>query len=127
VSIIDLTEKNFDEKVAAGGIVLVECRAGWCAACNSFVPIFERVAANFPDHTFAKIDAQAEHGLIDKLGVELIPSLLLYRDGILLFEQPGYYEEEQLNEIVYQAGRLDMDLVRADIAEEEQARRMELH
>ena len=127
MNMVDLTDKNFDETVAEAGVVVVECWAGWCRACKTFAPIFERVAESFPNHTFAKIDSQGESVLIEKLGIEFIPSLLLYRDGILLFKQPGYYEEEQLKQIVRQAETLDMDLVRADIADEAEIRRSELH
>jgi thioredoxin 1 len=127
VNVIDLNEANFEQKITEGGIVLVECWAEWCKACQTFAPIYEKVAANFPDHTFGKIDSQEESDLIDKLGVELIPSLMLYREGILLFQQPGYYEEKQLRSIIHQAEALDMDLVRADIAAEEEKRRGEIH
>jgi thioredoxin 1 len=120
VKIFDLTESNFNVKIAEGGIILIDCWAGWCEASKAFAPIFEQVAARFPRHSFAKIDSEVEDRLIKKLGVVMIPSLLLYRDGILLFKQPGYYEEEQLKKILHQAETLDMDLVRADIADEEQ-------
>jgi thioredoxin 1 len=127
VKMFDLNESNFDRKVAEGGIILVECWASWCEACKQFAPVYERVAASFPKHSFAKIDTQTETNLIEKLGVGIIPSLLLYRDGLLLFKQPGYFEEEQLKDIVRQAETLDMDLVRADIVDEEQRWESKLH
>ena len=123
----DLNEENYNKKVAEGGIVLVDCWASWCEACKTFAPVYERVAASFPKHAFAKLDSQTEQNLIEMLTVETIPSLLLYRDGLLLFKQPGYFDEEQLRDIVRQAETLDMELVRADIADEEQRRENELH
>ena len=100
---ITLTENNFESIVDDEGIVLVDCWASWCGACKTFQPVYEKIAAKFPDHRFGKIDTQAEENLVSALGVENIPTLLLYRDGILLFRQPGYFEEEKLEDIIGQA------------------------
>ena len=93
---IDLNIKNFTSTIEKDGIVMVDCWASWCDACKPFAPIFESVAAKHSRHTFGKIDTQVEKDLVSKLGVDHIPTLLLYRDGILLFRQPGYFSEEQL-------------------------------
>jgi thioredoxin 1 len=118
VATIELTSENFVPTVEREGIVLVDCWARWCAACKPFAPVFERVAERHPGHTFGKIDTQAETKLTERLGVDHVPSLLLYRDGILVFRQPGYFDEEQLDDVVRQAESLDMDEVRAHIAAE---------
>lgn len=116
---IDLNSENFASTVQKDGIVLVDCWASWCDACKPFAPIFERVAAKHSRHKFGKIDTQSEKDLVSKLGVDHIPTLLLYRDGLLLFRQPGYFSEEQLEDIVRQAESLDMDEVRSHIASEQ--------
>jgi thioredoxin 1 len=116
---IDLSIKNFVEVVDKDGIVLVDCWASWCDACKPFAPIFEKVASKFSQHTFGKIDTQSEKDLTSKLGIDNIPTLLLYRDGVLLFRQPGYFSEEKLEDIVRQAESIDMNAVRTQIASEQ--------
>jgi thioredoxin 1 len=116
VSIVTVDHNNYDEVVSQRGIVLVDCWAAWCGACATFAPAFERVAERHPSHAFAKLDTQAEKELVDKLGVESIPTLQLYRDGILLFHQAGTFDEERLEDIVAQAEVLDMEAVKAEIA-----------
>jgi thioredoxin 1 len=122
MALIALNESNYEQHVSGKGIVVVDCWAAWCAACKDFTPIYERVAATFPAHTFGKLDTQVEKNLVSKLGIENIPTLLLYREGILLFKQPGYYDEAQLEDILRQAESLDMDVVRADIAAGKESR-----
>jgi len=115
MNVQELGKDSFANLVSRGGVVLVDCWAAWCGACAEFQPVFERVAGDYPQHTFAKLDASKEADLIKELGIEHIPALLLYRDGLLLFRQPGYYEEHVLRDIIGQAESLDMDLVRADM------------
>jgi len=104
-------------------VTLIDCWASWCGACASFEPIYQRIAKRHPEHTFSKLDAQDEKKLVKELGIEHIPSLLVYREGILLFRQPGYYSEEELENIVQQAESLDMNEVRAHIAAEQQGQK----
>lgn len=117
--IVDLGTENYSSTVSAEGITLIDCWASWCGACADFDPVYRRAAERHPEHTFAKLDTQSEKKLVKELGIEHIPSLLLYRDGILLFRQPGYYSEEQLEDIVQQAESLDMKEVRAHLAAEQ--------
>ncbi len=118
MSILSLNQNNFDSITSKEAIVLIDVWAEWCDACRKFDPIFKKVADKYSEHVFAKIDATKEKELISSLGIENIPALLLYRDGILLFQQPGYYEEDKLEDILKQAAGLNMDEVRAHIAEE---------
>ena len=118
MAITTLSEKNFNSITSQNGIVMVDCWAEWCGACKTFDPIYQKVAAKFSNHTFAKLDTITEKDLVSELGIEHIPTLLLYRDGILLFQQAGYYEEEKLEDILQQAEGLDMDEVRAHIENE---------
>lgn len=115
MAIIALHKENFEGSVSGGGIVVVDCWARWCPACKTFRPVYEKVAAKHPEITFGSLNTEAEKSLVSNLGIEHIPTLLLYRDGILLFQQPGYYDEEQMEDILQQAESLDMDLVRSEI------------
>ena len=113
--IIILNKENFSSVTSNAGIVLIDCWAEWCGACKTFNPIYERVAEKYKNHKFAKIDATTEKDLISSLEIENIPALLLYRDGYLLFKQPGYYEEDKLEDIIHQAEKVNMDEVKAYI------------
>ena len=115
----DLNSENFVSTVDKDGIVMVDCWASYCDACKSFAPVFERAAAKYSRHTFGKIDTQSEKDLVSKLGIDHIPTTLLYRDGILVLRQPGYFSEEQLDDIVRQAESLDMNEVRSHIEAEQ--------
>ena len=119
--LLDVTEENFADVVTGGGIVIVDCRCRTKRPSKTFAPVFERVAGRHSKHVFAKLDTQKEKSLVKDLEIEHIPALLLYRDGLLLFKQPGYYEEEELDGIVRQAESLDMDEVRAGVEKEASA------
>ncbi len=110
-----VNQKNFESIISSQGIVMIDVWAEWCGACKTFNPIYERVAEKYSHHNFAKIDASYEKDLISSLEIENIPALLLYRDGILLFKQPGYYEEDKLEDIIHQAENLDMEEVKTHI------------
>ena len=122
MALITLSADNFDQTVALPGIVMVDCWAAWCGACKDFRPIYEKVATRHAEHTFGKLDTQSEKVIVSKLGIEHIPSLLLYRDGILLFQQPGYFDEEQMEDILRQAESVDMEVVRSEMSREGDSR-----
>jgi thioredoxin 1 len=117
--VIELNGSNYHEVVSGKGIVLVDCWASWCGTCSSFTPAYENIARQHDNHTFAKLDAEANRELIQSLGVTHIPSLLLYREGILLFQQAGAFDEKELKNIVSQAESIDMEMVRSEIAKSE--------
>jgi thioredoxin 1 len=125
MAVVTLNRKSFGPTVSRNGIVLVDCWADWCGACKTFAPVYETVSANHPNHTFGKLNSETEREVITSLGVEQIPTLLLYRDGVLLFQQPGSYDELQLEEIVRQAESIDMQKVREQIGAEESDRSVE--
>ena len=122
MALVNLSEHNFGQTVDLPGIVMVDCWASWCGACKDFAPVYEKVATRHSEHTFGKLDTQSQKNLVAKLGIEQIPSLLLYRDGILLFQQPGYFDEEQMEDILRQAESLDMEVVKADMSREGDSR-----
>ena len=111
----ELNEQNFETLIAQNGIVMIDCWAEWCSACSSFNIIYEKIAVKHPVHTFAKLNTAKEKQLVARLGIEHVPALMLYRDGILLFQQPGYYEEEKLEDIIRQAENINMDEVKSHI------------
>lgn len=116
MTIPDLTPSTFRSVVEGDGIVVVDCWAGWCGPCRSFEPVFEQAALRHSHHQFAKLDTVAHQELSQKFGVEKLPTLLVYRDGILLTQHPGSMSPEGLADLVEQAEALDMDFVRAEIA-----------
>jgi thioredoxin len=103
------------------GILLIDFWADWCGPCRAFAPIYERVAADHPDITFGKVDTQAQQMLAASFQIRSIPTLMAFRDGILIFNQAGLLPEPVLRDLVSQIEALDMDEVREEIAEAEVA------
>jgi thioredoxin 1 len=112
-----MTLDTHDETVS-DGIVLLDFWADWCRPCHQFAPVFEAVSEANPDATFAKIDTEAEQELAARYGVTSIPMLVVYRDGIPVFGQPGALPQAALEDLLRQVRELDMDQVRAQYAEQ---------
>jgi thioredoxin 1 len=113
---IEVTKDSFDEVVKKDGIVLVDWWAPWCGPCRAFGPTYERVAAKHPDVTFAKVNTEAEPALAGAFDIRSIPTLMILRDRVLLFAQPGALPESALEELIAQARALDMEKVRQELA-----------
>ena len=116
---IDLTRENFAETIDKDGIVLIDWWASWCGPCLSFAPIYEEASERHTDVTFTKIDTEAEVDLSTQADIQSIPTLMVFRDGILLFSQAGALPEAALEDVISQAKALDMDDIRRQIAEHE--------
>ena len=113
---INLTAETCHPTIETAGIVLVDWWASWCGPCRAFAPTFEAVARTHEDVVFAKVDTEANGELAGGAGIMSIPTLMAFRDGILLFSQPGALPATALEDLIAQIRALDMDGVRASLA-----------
>ena len=111
-----LTQQNYETAVAREGITLVDWWAAWCGPCRLFGPVFEAASEEHSDIVFGKVDTEAQRELAGAARIMSIPTLMVFRDGILLFSQPGALPAAALEDLITQVRALDMDSVRAEIA-----------
>ena len=116
---VTLTQENFEQTVSAGGIVLVDFWATWCGPCRQFGPIFEEASEKYPDIVFGKVDTDDQQQLAMAAQITSIPTLMVFRDGIVVFRQSGALPLSALEDLISQVQNLDMDEVRKQIAEME--------
>lgn len=118
---LTLTTDAFEETVSSAGITLVDFWAGWCGPCKMFAPIYEAASEKNPDITFGKVDTEAEQVLASAAGITSIPTLMAFRDGILVFSQPGALPAPALEKVIDAVKGLDMVEVHKKLAEQDAA------
>jgi thioredoxin 1 len=115
---VNVKSAEFEALVAKPGTVLVDFWAEWCGPCRAFGPVYEKLSEKYPEITFAKVDTEAEREIAGAAGITSIPTLMAFRDGILLYREAGALPEGPLQKLIEQVQALNMEEVRAEIAKE---------
>ena len=121
MAVVELTKDNFEQVVTGNPTVVVDYWAPWCGPCRVFAPTFEKVAEKNPDVVFAKVNTEDEPEIAAHFQIRSIPTLMIFRDSVILFAQPGALPQGALEEVIGKARAVDMDEVRKEIASQEAA------
>lgn len=116
---VTITKENFNETIENNDVVILDFWAEWCGPCKAFAPTFEKMSEEYPNVVFGKIDTEAEQEIAQAFRIRSIPTLMIFREQIMLFNEAGSLPESQLKEILGKALELDMEDVRADIAKQQ--------
>ena len=119
MAFVELTKENFEEVITSNDMVVVDYWAEWCGPCKSFGPIFEKVSEDYPDAVFAKVDTQNEMEIASWFQIRSIPTLMIFREKVIVFSQAGALPEGALREVVSKVGNLDMEEVHKQVAQQQ--------
>ena len=115
---INLNKENFEQTVSDNDMVIVDFWASWCGPCKTFAPIFEKVSEKFPDVVFAKVETDQQQELAGAFQIKSIPTLMIFREKIIIFSQPGMLPEDPFVEIIGKAKDLDMEEVKKEVTKQ---------
>jgi thioredoxin 1 len=121
VATVELTQENFERTVNDNPMVIIDFWAEWCGPCKGFAPVYEKAAEAHPDVVFAKVDTDAQPELAGSFGIRSIPTLIVFREKVILFQQAGALPGNALEQVITQAKALDMAKVHAEVASQQQA------
>jgi thioredoxin 1 len=119
VAYVELTKENFEEVITSNDMVVVDYWAEWCGPCKSFGPVFEKVSEDFPDAVFAKVDTENEQEIASMFQIRSIPTLMIFREKVIVFSQPGAVPEGALRDVVNKVQDLDMVEVHKQVAQQQ--------
>ena len=119
MAVLELTQDNFESTILNNDFILVDFWAPWCGPCRAFAPIFEAASEKYPDIVFAKVNTEEEQGLAASFQIRSIPTLMIFREKVIIFSQPGSLPASALDDLVSKAKELDMAAVHKEIAEQQ--------
>lgn len=116
---VDLTQENFESTILENDFVIVDFWAPWCGPCRAFAPVYDQVSENHPDIIFAKVDTEAEQAIAGSFQIRSIPTLMVFREKVIIYSQPGSLPASGLEDLIARVRELDMVQVHKEIAEEQ--------
>lgn len=117
---VDVVMDDFEKLITSNDFVIIDFWAPWCGPCKSFAPVYEELSEKYPDLVFAKVNTEEQQELAGSFNIRSIPTLMIMREQVILFSQPGALQASQLEEVIVQAQSLDMDQVRKEVAEQQE-------